>query len=132
MSENSPARLLVCCSIIVLSLYQLIICIINGITEDDYIISIFAFSIAGVVLAGITIWVGVLLDPRLLPFLLFVVCLGQGILAILVLTIPEDTITDGWQKLSLSIIGIVAMFISGLWLGHTICTGGGPASATSE
>ena len=56
MSENSPARLLVCGTIIVLSLYQLIICIINGITENDYIISIFVFSLVGIVLAGITMW----------------------------------------------------------------------------
>lgn len=131
MSENTNARLFVCGAIIILSLYQLVICIINGITEDDYIISIFAFSVAGVLSAGLTIWVGELLDPRLLPFLLFIICLGQGILAILVLTIPKDTITDGWQKLSLSIIGIVTMFISGLWLGYTINSGGGSASAAS-
>lgn len=132
MSENTNARLLVCIAIIVLSIYQFIICALNGFTEDDYIISILAFSIAGIVLGGITIWVGELLDPRLLPFLLFIICLGQGILAILVMTIPKDTITENWQKLSLSITGIVTLFISGLWLGYSLCSGGGSAASAAS
>ena len=139
LEKNAP-RQMVYMIIIGMSIFQFVICAANGFTEDNYIISMLAFACAGIFF-GIVAWVvpspfgeiplvdgnnaknpngGETKTPLLWPIVFLIICLGQGILAILVLAIPDNTITEKWQKNSLLLMGVVVMFVSGLWLGVSL------------